>query len=917
MNIEQKNTLFIISLVLLVLFSVAGAFFLLVRDHVEDSIKEDLRRAQTVFVRAQENRFHNLLTVARSVRDEPSLIAASLTGDIATVRGMLTDLYPRPGSDFMAIYLDTGLGGVAGAGNKPHYTSPQVLSSPVLVGLIRGLTQGDPVSFGNALLYDSWLQLVAVPIESPLGGRIGALLVGKRFGQADLQNLRQLVDADIAIFNGNQLLVSSIKGLQSRLGQINSFSGPGNSGVFDVNNERFTFHLTSALRRVGNSEQSVKVLLAAKHSDYWTPYITLGENALYFSVLILLLAALFGISISRLMLTRPIQLLARATHAIANGDMSHKVSVKRNDELGQLGMSLNVMLGALNSSQGDLKRSRQRFRDFAGSSSDWLWETDRAGHFTFVSSSVSETLDMSAENLLGRTPAEVFPGSSLGDLMSALRPSGKNQGKFKNIEIWVHAPNADRHCLRLNGVPVHSDKSFMGYRGTASDITKLKQDEKRMVILANQDHLTGLSNRRRFLKDLNHEIRRVERHGQYGVLLLIDMDHLKLVNDTAGHAAGDQIIVQVAGLLKRASRDQDFLARISGDEFAVAYSAMSEDQGFEKAAQLLERINALKPRYGGRTLNISASIGMVTFPHQGKVPVELMAKADAAMSVAKAGGRNRVHRYNETDMMRERMDNQLVWKDRLLEALERDSLQLVFQPIVSVSSGQVHHYEVLVRMLEDNGALIAPGKFIPAAEQFGLIQRVDRQVVTKAIRHLADLPADMVNVGFSINLSGLSVGRQDMYDLIEQEIREGGVDPGRLTFEITETAACEQINTAMEFFQKIRQLGCLVSLDDFGVGFSSFSYLKHLRADILKIDGSFIRDIHNSSADQLFVKALVDVARGMGMRTVAEFVENAQVFERVRGLGVDYVQGYYLGKPQSNLEQVNYEADESAGASVA
>ncbi|GEM_PF-1288308 len=917
MNIEQKNTLFIISLVLLVLVSVAGASFLLVRDHVEDSIHGDLRRAQAVFVQAQRNRFDNLLTVARSLRDEPSLIAASLTGDIGTVRGMLDDLFPRPGADFVAIYLDTGPGGVAGAGNKPHYTSPQVLGARSLVGLVRGLTRGESVSLGNALLYDSWLQLVAIPVESPLGGRIGALLVGKRFGDEDLQTLRQLVNADMAIYSGSQLLASSIRGLQPTLGRINASGGSVESGTFDIDGERFSFRLLPALEHSGSSEQSAMVLLAARHSSYWAPYITLGENALYFSALILLLAGLFGVSISRHTLTRPIQLLARATQAIASGDMSHKVSIKRNDELGQLGKSLNTMLGALSSSQSDLKRSRQRFRDFASSSSDWLWETDRGGHFTFVSSSVSETLGMSAEHLLGRTPAESFPCSSLGELMEALRPAGKKPGKFRNIEIWVRSLNADEHCLRLSGVPVYSSKTFMGYRGTASDITKLKLDEKRMVILANQDHLTGLANRRRFLEDLNHEIRRVERHGQFGVLLLVDLDHLKLVNDTAGHAAGDQIIVQVAGLLKRASRDQDFLARISGDEFAVAYSAMNENQGYEKAARLLERINALKPRYGGRTLNISASVGMVTFPKQGKVPVELMAKADAAMSVAKAGGRNRVHRYSETDMMRERMDNQLVWKDRLLDALENDRLHLVFQPIVLVASNQVHHYEVLVRMREDNGALIAPGKFIPAAEQFGLIQHVDRQVVTKAIRYLADLPPDMANVGFSLNLSGLSVGRQDMYDLIEQEIREGGIDPGRLTFEITETAACEQINTAMEFFQKIRQLGCLVSLDDFGVGFSSFSYLKHLRADILKIDGSFIRDIHNSSADQLFVKALVDVARGMGMRTIAEFVENEQVYERVRGLGVDYVQGYYLGKPQSTPEPVNEVADRTTGASVA
>jgi EAL domain-containing protein (putative c-di-GMP-specific phosphodiesterase class I) len=344
---------------------------------------------------------------------------------------------------------------------------------------------------------------------------------------------------------------------------------------------------------------------------------------------------------------------------------------------------------------------------------------------------------------------------------------------------------------------------------------------------------------------------------------------------------------------------------------------MDEAQGIEKAQVLLERINSLKPRYGGRTLNISASIGLVTFPSQGRVPVELLAKADAAMSSAKTTGRNRVHVYNETDMMRERMDNQLVWKDRLLEALEKDLLQLVFQPIVAVAGGQVSHYEVLVRMRERDGTLIAPGKFIPAAEQFGLVQRLDQQIVSKAVRCLADLPRELDPIGLSINLSGLSVGSSEMYQCIEREVREAGVEPSRITFEITETAACEQLDSAIEFIQRIRQLGCNVSLDDFGVGFSSFSYLKHLRADILKIDGSFIRDIHNNNADQLFVKALVDVARGMGMRTIAEFVENEQVFDRVRSLGVDYVQGYYLGKPQPTLGAAPPGKHEALNASVA
>ncbi|MDT8386938.1 MAG: EAL domain-containing protein [Thiogranum sp.] len=531
--------------------------------------------------------------------------------------------------------------------------------------------------------------------------------------------------------------------------------------------------------------------------------------------------------------------------------------------------------------------------------------------------SVLNTLDLSPDKWLGRTPAEVFPESNLNEITTLLRSGNRRQHGFKDVEIWVHSRNGDQHCLRLNGVATFSADAFRGYRGTARDITKLKQDEQRMMVLANQDHLTGVSNRRRFIQDLNHEIRRVEQHGQSGVLFLIDIDHLKLVNDTAGHAAGDQITVQIAGLLKRASREQDLISRVSGDEFAVAYSGMSEKEGLEKANELLGGINKLKPKYGGRVLNISASIGAVTFPGQGKVPVELLAKADAAMSSAKTSGRNRVHLYDEGDMMRERMDNQLVWKDRLLDVLDRDGLVLVFQPIVAVSGGQIHHYEVLVRMQGKNGVLIPPGKFIPTAEQFGLIHRVDQQVVRKAIRFLADLPGESAHVGFSINLSGLSVASSDLYERIEREVREAGIDPSRVTFEITETAACEQLNNAINFINKVRQLGCRVSLDDFGVGFSSFSYLKHLRADILKIDGSFIRDIHNNNADQLFVKALVDVARGMGMQTIAEFVENEQVYDRVCSLGVDFVQGYYLGKPQITLLGADGSSSGASEASVA
>ena len=329
MNIEQKNTLFVISLVLAVLLGVTGAAFLLVRDHVAAGIHGDLDRASKVFVSAQKNTFENLFSVARSVRSEPSLIAASLTGDIATVRGMLDDLYPRPGADFIAVYLDTGPGDVAGVGDKPHFTSSQVLGSADLLNLVRDLKTGDAVEFGNTLMFDSLLQLVAVPIQNPLGGRVGALIVGKRFSTKDLQALRELVYADIALFSDNVVLASSIPGLKTQLPMIKMIKSSQSGEVLDVGSERYSVRVLPVLSRAGSDRKAAKVLLAVPHSSYWAPFQVLGGNALYFSALILLLAGLFGIIISRRTLTRPIQLLARATQAIANGDMTQKIKLAR------------------------------------------------------------------------------------------------------------------------------------------------------------------------------------------------------------------------------------------------------------------------------------------------------------------------------------------------------------------------------------------------------------------------------------------------------------------------------------------------------------------------------------------------------------------------------------------------------------
>ena len=899
MKIEGKNTLFVIALVLLVLASVAVLAYILIADHVQTQAAQDLERAQRVFSETQKDDFGRMLTTARGISKEPALIAAALTGDHATIESMLEDLFTRPGVDLIAVHLDSGPGGVMAEGSKPQFTAHEVLTAAPMQQVVARIANGERQAVGNAVIYESLLRIAAVPIESPLGGRIGILVIGVEVGPATVNRLQQLVRADLVLFSAHVIhgATAAMTGLRpTDLAR----HVDGKVYPFQVGAEEF-FGVVYRLDEVLGNSGGARVMFAYSRDARWAPYRELARNAGVFSLLILLLAALVGITISRNTLTRPIKQLADATRAIAAGDMNVKVSVTTQDELGELAQSFNEMLSRLGASYSEITRSQQRFHDFAASSSDWLWETDAQGRFSYVSPGIIDTLTFQPEELVGRSLVEVFAQDNVARIMGLLCGAHGAPQVFKDVEIWVSAREGQPRCLSMNGIPVFDGDAFQGFRGTCKDVTAAKHDEEKLVYLANQDHLTGLANRRSFMEDLEREVRRSERRQHQGALLLLDIDHFKLINDTAGHAAGDDVIVQVAALLRRLARNEDLIARLSGDEFALSFPDISTDQALARGQQILAQLALLKPRDGGKARNITASIGVVVFPEHGVEIVELLAKADTAMYTAKSNGRNQVHLYSEGDRALERMGSQLTWKERIHQALEDNLFLLAYQPIVATSGGSAQRFEVLVRMLDHNGKLHMPGNFIPTAEQFGLIREVDKVIVRKAIRELARLPAQGEPIGFSINLSGLSIGEPAMLDLIGQEIATNNLDPARLTFEVTETAACENMARAIDFINGVRALGCRIALDDFGVGFSSFSYLKHIRVDMIKIDGSFIRNIHTSREDQLFVKALVDVAKGMGISTTAEFVESAEVLEKVRSLGVAYAQGYFVGRPLNSI----------------
>ncbi len=917
MRIGQKNTLFVVALILLVLGGVAVSGFYLIKRHVNTAIDADLKRAHAVFVQAEKDAFARMLSTARGIAREPALVAALLTGDAATVRSMLEDLYPRPGIDLLALYPVKGGGESIAEGRKPHFTSRQVLASKPIRELVERILAGQPEAYGNALIFDTFLRLGAIPVESPLGGVLGVLVTGEEVAQPRVETLKQLVRADVALFQGNVILGSTLPDGGTPYHELAYPDERRMPLRFQAGGQDYLGHVYRVLAGDG-ATTAAHLLLAHSADSYWAPYRELGKRGLMFSALVLLVAALLGIGISRATLARPIMQLAATTRSIASGgDLEQRVSLRHNDELGELAQSFNRMLEHLSASRAELERNRQRFRDFAQSSSDWLWETDDECRLVYVSPGVTQCLGVRPEHFVGRHFAEIFPNDDIGALSERICPQADRHYPFKDFELCVTLPDGDRRYLRMNGMPVLEEGAFRGYRGTASDITKVRQHEERLSVLANQDQLTGLTNRRRFLVDLAHEIRRAQARGGHGILMLIDLDHLKMINDTAGHAVGDEIIVQVAGVLTAQSRGEDLVARVSGDEFAVAFPEMTLEQAKEKAAQILEAIGECKPRQTKLPVSVSASIGMVMFPDQASEAVELMALADTAMYAAKDAGRNRIRCYSEGDMARERMGTLLASRNQVMEALEQDRFELVFQPIASVLDGGIHHFETLVRIRDAHGNQIMPGTFIPAAEQFGLIGRVDRVIVRKALKRLAALPEARQDIGISINLSGLSVGDSDMLAYIEREVAAAGVAPERITFEVTETAACENMARAAEFIGRIGQMGCKISLDDFGVGFSSFSYLKNLDVDYLKIDGSFIRDIVRSHGDRLFVKALVDVARGMGIRTIAEFVESREAFTLLRRIGVDYVQGYYIGRPGPEIAAKPLEIPEDTPVSQA
>src|SRR5688572_10081196 len=456
---------------------------------------------------------------------------------------------------------------------------------------------------------------------------------------------------------------------------------------------------------------------------------------------------------------------------------------------------------------------------------------------------------------------------------------------------------------RLVTQQVHSVEDVygrpVGHLWLFQDVTRERQTADQLIYLAERDALTGLYNRHRFNEELSRMIADAQRNEARVALLFFDLDDFKFINDTFGHRAGDAMLIRVAGEVAGQVRRNEIFARLGGDEFAILVPDISDEMLRVLAERITRAIALVRFQFEGQSLRLTSSLGIAVFPDHADNAEDLIARADTAMYQAKEAGKNAWRIYRSDIDSTFQMVRRLSWNDRILHALENNLMDLQFQGVYGTTDRALSHFEVLVRMRDkdDPTLLLMPGQFIPVAEKSGKILDIDRWVLRESIQMLAEvstIPA------LAVNISGRSFDEPMLPQFIAEQLARYGVAPHRLMVELTETSAVSDLHDAQRFIEALHQTGCGVSLDDFGTGFSSFAYLKHLQVDSVKIDGLFIRNLPKETDNQLFVKAMVTVARGLHKTTIAECVEDEETLLMLKGFGVDCVQGYYLEKPRAD-----------------
>ncbi|HHH48759.1 MAG TPA: EAL domain-containing protein [Gammaproteobacteria bacterium] len=590
---------------------------------------------------------------------------------------------------------------------------------------------------------------------------------------------------------------------------------------------------------------------------------------------------------------RPILDVTRALEAHGKGENYLPALAPRTQETA-------VLVKAFLRMQDQVQSRQTRLESILDNAAEGIITLDENGIIETFSRAAQQLFGYCAEEAIGRpvmvivplSPGGVFPGF----LELCKSPSMSVSGHETTVTALRRDGSDFPMSVKVSKLETEARTLYIALVDDIGERMAMMENLRRM---AEHDSLTGLYNRQYFLNELERVVENARRGSprEYA-LLYIDLDNFKFVNDTLGHMAGDQVLVEVTEMLSQRNRKSDLLARLGGDEFALLIYDTNESEVMQAAEAHRRLLADYVFKYEGKAIQIGCSIGVSLFGRSVVNKEDLLMQADIACHIAKRSGRNCVHLYEADDQQDlAAMSEDMGWARRIKEAISRDQFSLVSQPIMDLKTGKMNRHEVLLRMRNEDGHVIQPAGFISAAERFGLMRAIDRWVIDHAIEALGHRLKKQPDLHFSINLSAESIGEVSMLEVITNALQRHSVPPTAVTFEVTETVAIANLGAALKFLEQLRALGCRTALDDFGVGYSSFAYLKDLPVDSVKIDGSFVRDIHRDALQLAMVRSMNDIAHAMGKTTIAEYVDSEACIAILKEIGVDYAQGFHVGMP--------------------
>ena len=563
----------------------------------------------------------------------------------------------------------------------------------------------------------------------------------------------------------------------------------------------------------------------------------------------------------------------------------------------------------LKKSESELRKSHEELRVTLMSIGDAVITTNPLGEVEWMNPVAERLTGWSATEAQKLPLTKVFRIVNEDTRLPTENPVATclEQGKIVGLanHTVLISRTGDEYGIEDSAAPIRNEAGdVLGVVLVFHDVTEQRRLSGEMSYRASHDKLTGLVNRAEFENRLNSLLKNVIEENSQHALMFIDLDQFKLVNDTSGHSVGDRLLRQVSQVLLDAVRGSDTVARLGGDEFGILlpHCAIEAAQGV--AQKICDHMAAYRFQNDGHRFRIGASIGLVPIGEKLRTSEAIMQAADTSCYAAKEAGRNRVHTWFDSDHAIRTRHGEVLWTNRIERALDENRFELFAQKIEPLASDDDGlRLEVLLRMVDPEGALISPGAFLPAAERYNLVTRIDRWVLRNAVEALASLPNLSLLNTMSINLSGQSIGDLRFHRDARELLASVGSEFRKcLCLEITETETITNLADAQPFIDEVRSMGVRIALDDFGAGASSFGYLKNLRVDYLKIDGQFIQNLMSDPLCDVTVRCFIDVARVLGVKTVAEFVDKDEVLERVTQMGVDFGQGYLLHKPESLTE---------------